>query len=179
MFITTPPPPAASSLTNVSNADIDHCPCLISGIAAGTAAKVTVRQYPGREFPAKITRTAGALDPATRTLNVEAEVANDKGELLPGAYADVTFAAPLAHGVTIIPASAVVLDSQGTRVAVVDASSKAHFVPVQIGRDQGQDVEIVGGLRGDESVIDSPAGNLVEGGVVKVNPPAVATAPAR
>ena len=59
------------------------------------------------------------IDPATRTLNVEAEVANDKGELLPGAYADVTFAAPLAHGVTIIPASAVVLDSQGTRVAVV------------------------------------------------------------
>ena len=149
------------------------------GIAAGMAAKVNVRQYPGREFPAKITRTAGALDPATRTLNVEAEVANDKGELLPGAYADVTFAAPLAHGVTIIPASAVVLDSQGTRVAVVDASSKAHFVPVQIGRDQGQDVEIVGGLRGDESVIDSPAGYLVEGGVVKVNPPAVATAPAR
>ena len=62
-------------------------------------------------------------------------------------------------------------------MAVVDASSKAHFVPVQIGRDQGQDVEIVGGLTGDETVIDSPAGNLVEGGVVKVNPPAVAAVP--
>jgi len=152
---------------------------LASGITAGMPAKVRVRQYPGRDFEARITRTAGALDPATRTLNVEAQVANDKGELLPGAYADVTFAAPLAHGVTVIPASALVVDSQGTRVAEVDAGSKVHFVPVQVGRDQGQEVEIVDGLTGRESVIDSPAGNLVEGALVKVNRPAVATASAK
>jgi RND family efflux transporter MFP subunit len=152
---------------------------LASGIAAGTAAKVRVRQYPGRDFAAKITRSAGALDPATRTLTVEAQVANDTGELLPGAYADVTFPAALAHGITVIPVSALVVDSQGTRVATVAAGSKAHFVPVQVGRDQGSEVEIVGGLTGQESVIDAPAGNLAEGAPVQVKPTPVATASAK
>jgi membrane fusion protein, multidrug efflux system len=145
-----------------------------SGITAGTAVKVSVRQYPGREFAGKITRTAGALDAATRTLTVEAEVANESGELFPGAYADVTFAAQLAHAVSIIPASALIIDAQGTRVAVVDASSRAHFVPVQIGRDQGQDVEIASGLTGGEELIAAPAGSLVEGATVQVNPQATA-----
>ena len=141
---------------------------LASGIAAGAPVKVRVRQYPGRDFAGTITRNASALDPATRTLTVEAQVANDQGELLPGAYADVTFTAPLAHGVTVIPVSALIVDAQGTRVATVDAQSKAHFVPVQVGRDQGQEVEIVAGLTGQEDVISSPTGNIVEGTLVKV-----------
>jgi membrane fusion protein (multidrug efflux system) len=143
-------------------------------IAPGAAVKVSVRQYPGREFAGRITRSAGAFDPATRTLTVEAEVANDTGELFPGAYADVTFPAPLAHAVSVIPASALIVDAQGTRVATVDASSKAHFVPVQIGRDQGQDVEIAFGLTGQEEVIAAPTGTLVEGAAVQVNPHAIA-----
>lgn len=145
-----------------------------SGIAAGAPVKVRVRQYPGRDFAGTITRTAGALDAATRTLTVEAQVANDQGELFPGAYADVTFPAPLAHGVTVIPVSALIVDAQGTRVATVDAQSKAHFIPVQVGRDQGQEVEIVSGLTGQENVIAAPAGNLVEGTLVKVIPQVVA-----
>jgi membrane fusion protein (multidrug efflux system) len=140
-----------------------------AGIAPGAAVKVGVRQYPGREFAGRITRSAGALDVATRTLTVEAEVANDSGELLPGAYADVTFLAPLAHAVSVIPGSALIVDAQGTRVATVDARSTAHFIPVQIGRDQGQDVEIVGGLTGHEEVIATPTGDLVEGAAVQVN----------
>jgi len=145
-----------------------------SGIAPGATVKVRVRQYPGHDFAGKITRTAGALDAATRTLTVEAEVANDQGELFPGAYADVTFPAPLAHGVTVIPVSALIVDAQGTRVATVDAQSKTHFVPVQVGRDQGQEVESVSGLTGQENVIAAPAGNLVEGTLVKVIAQAVA-----
>lgn len=147
-----------------------------SGIVVGAAVKVRARQFPGRDFAGKVTRTAGALDAATRTLTVEAQVANDKGELLPGSYADVTFPAPLAHGVTVIPASALVVDAQGVRVATVDANSKAHFVPVQIGRDQGQEVEIVDGLTGNENVIAAPAGNIVEGTLVTLNPPAATAA---
>ena len=149
-----------------------------SGIAAGAAVKVRTHQYPGRDFAGKVTRTAGALDPATRTLTVEAQVANAQGELFPGAYADVTFLAPLAHGVTVIPVSALIVDAQGVRVATVDLNSKVHFVPVQIGRDQGQEVEIVDGLTGNENVIAAPAGNIVEGTLVTLNPPAVAAGPA-
>jgi len=139
-----------------------------AGIEVGAPVQVRARQYPGRAFAGKITRTAGALESTTRTLTVEAEVANDKGELFPGAYAEVTFPVPLAHGVMSIPVSAIVVDSQGVRVATVDANSRAHFVPVQIGRDQGQDVEIVDGLSGGEQVIAAPAGDLVEGMTVVV-----------
>jgi RND family efflux transporter MFP subunit len=149
-----------------------------SGIAVGAAVKVRVRQYPGRDFAGKITRFSGSLDAATRTLPVEAQVANDSGELFPGAYADVSFPAGLAHGIAVIPVSAVIVDAQGVRVAIVDGSSKAHFIPVQIGRDQGQEVEIVDGLTGKESVITAPSGNIVEGTLVKVNPPAPGAGPA-
>jgi membrane fusion protein (multidrug efflux system) len=134
-----------------------------AGIAVGAAVTVRVRQYPGRDFPGKITRSSGALDPATRTLDVEAEVANDKGDLFPGAYAEVTFPAGLSHGVAVIPASALVVDARGTHVATVDVDGKAHFIPVQVGRDQGLEVEIVDGLHGKENVIATPTSNLVEG----------------
>ena len=147
-----------------------------AGFAVGAAVKVRTRQYPGRDFDGKITRTAGALDAASRTLTVEAQVANDKGELLPGAYADVTFPAALAHGVAVVPASALVVDAEGTRVATVGAGSKVHFVPVQVGRDRGQDVEIVDGLKGEEDVIAAPTGAIVEGMPVTVNAPTVASA---
>jgi RND family efflux transporter MFP subunit len=150
-----------------------------SGIAVGAPVTVRVRQYPGRDFSGKITRSAGALDAATRTLTVEAVVANDKGELLPGAYADVTFPAALAHGITVIPVSAVVVDAAGVRVPTVDVNSKAHFIPVQIGRDQGEEVEIVDGLTGAENVIAAPTGNIVEGTLVKVNRPAAGATPAK
>jgi membrane fusion protein, multidrug efflux system len=149
------------------------------GIEIGAPVTVRVRQYPGRDFPAKITRFSGALDAATRTLTVEAQVANDKGELLPGTYADVTLTAGLSHGVSTIPVSALVFDAQGTRVATVDASSKVHFVRVMVGRDQGQEVEIVEGLTGNETVISTPPASLTEGTPVKVNQAEGPVAPAR
>ena len=70
--------------------------------------------------------------------------------------------------------SALIVDAEGTRVATVDAQSKAHFVPVQVGRDQGEEVEIVSGLTGEENVIAAPSGNIVEGTLVKVIPKTVA-----
>lgn len=146
-----------------------------SGIPVGAPVTVHVRQYPGRDFAGRITRSAGALDATTRTLNVEAQVANDKGELIPGGYAEVTFPAPLAHGITVIPASAAVVDAQGVRVATVDSHSKVHFIPVRIGRDQGQDLEIVHGLTGKENVIVALAGNIVDGMLVTVSSRATAT----
>jgi membrane fusion protein, multidrug efflux system len=148
-----------------------------AGIPVGAPVTVHVRQYPGRDFAGRITRSAGALDAATRTLNVEAQVANDEGELIPGGYAEVTFPAPLAHGITVIPASAAIVDAQGVHVATVDAHSKVHLIPVQIGRDQGQNVEIVHGLTGQESVIASPASNVVDGMRVAVNPSAATATP--
>ncbi|HET6981491.1 MAG TPA: efflux RND transporter periplasmic adaptor subunit [Myxococcaceae bacterium] len=151
----------------------------VSGIQVGAPVKVRVRQYPGRDFAGKITRFSGALDPATRTLTVEAQVANDTGELFPGGYADVTLSAIVAHNVSVIPVSALVLDAQGTRVATVDASSKVHFIPVQVGRDEGQSLEIVDGVTGEENVISTPTAGLAEGMMVKVSPTTATATPAK
>ena len=136
------------------------------GMKVGTPATVRVRQYPGRDFPAKVTRFSGALDATARTLTVEAQVPNPKGELLPGTYAEVTLSTGLSHGVSVIPVSALVFDAQGTRVATVDGSSRLHFVQVQVGRDMGQSVEIVNGLTGDEKVVATPPAGLQEGDAV-------------
>jgi RND family efflux transporter MFP subunit len=148
-------------------------------IQVGAPVTVRVKQYPGRDFAGKVTRFSGALDPATRTLTVEAQVANDAGQLFPGEYADVTLTADLAHGVAVIPAAALLFDAQGTRVATVDASSRVHFVQVTAGRDLGQEVELVSGLTGGENVIATPAANLTEGMRVKASPGTAPAAQAR
>jgi membrane fusion protein, multidrug efflux system len=151
------------AITNPLRAFVQVPQPFAPGIKVGAPVAVRVRQYPGRDFPAKVTRFSGGIDPTTRTLTVEAQVANDGGELFPGAYADVTLTTSLAHGVAVIPVAALVFDAQGTRVATVDASSKVHFVPVVVGRDLGQEVEIVSGLSGGEDVIATPSASLTEG----------------
>jgi membrane fusion protein (multidrug efflux system) len=148
------------------------------GIQVGTPVTVRVRQYPGRDFSAKVTRFSGALDPTARTLTVEAQVPNPKGELLPGTYAEVTLSTGLSHGVSVIPVSALVFDAQGTRVATVDGSSRLHFVRVQVGRDMGQTVEIVDGLTGNERVVAAPSAGLQEGDRVEAESPAAPVAAA-
>jgi RND family efflux transporter MFP subunit len=148
-------------------------------IQVGAPVTVRVKQYPGRDFAGKVTRFSGALDPATRTLTVEAQVANDAGQLFPGEYADVTLTANLAHGVAVIPVAALLFDAQGTRVATVDASSRVHLVQVSVGRDQGQEVEVLAGLTGAENVIATPPANLTEGMLVKAAPEAAPAAQAK
>jgi membrane fusion protein (multidrug efflux system) len=147
-------------------------------IQVGEPVKVQVRQYPGRDFPGKVTRFSGAVDATSRTLTVEAQVPNGQGLLLPGAYAEVTITTGLAHGVTVIPVSAVVFDAQGTRVATVDGSSQVHFLRVQVGRDLGQSVEVVDGLTGNERVIVTPPAGLQEGERVDTGSSAVPVAAA-
>jgi RND family efflux transporter MFP subunit len=149
-----------------------------AGIEVGTLVTLRVRQYPGRDFPAKVTRFSGAIDPTSRTLTVEAQVANEKGELLPGAYADVTLNGRLSHGVAVIPVAALLFDAQGTRVATVDPSSKVHFLRVTVGRDLGQEVEVVSGLTGSENIVANPPADLTEGMPVAVAAPATASKPA-
>lgn len=129
----------------------------------GQKAQVSVRQYPGRHFDGVVTRTAGALDPTSRTLNTEVDVPNPKGELLAGMYADVMLGVRLSHPVVRVPSSAVLNDARGVRVAVVDDAGYVHLVAVRPGPDDGNIVDLVDGLKGGERVIISPGGDVVDG----------------
>jgi RND family efflux transporter MFP subunit len=134
----------------------------------GQLAEVTVTERPGRRFEGKVARTAEALDASSRTLLTEVQVNNSSGDLLPGMYSQVKFSLTRVHATILVPANALLANSQGTRVVVVSEDGRAHFVPVQVGRDLGTDVEIVAGLKGTERLITNPADTLTEGQALRV-----------
>jgi len=136
-------------------------------VKEAAAARISIRQMPGQVFEGRVTRTAGTLDPALRTLNVEIDVPNPKGELLGGMYAEVTIAVASAHRAVRVPSSAVITDARGVHVATVDAAGRVHLVEVVRGLDNGREIELVEGLVGGEHVIASPGGDVVDGARVE------------
>jgi membrane fusion protein (multidrug efflux system) len=137
-------------------------------IRPDVAAKVSVREYPGRAFDGKIARAAGELDATTRTMNTEVRVPNADGALIAGMYAEVALTLPAPHRVFELPATALMVDAKGQRVAVVDAESKIHLLPVVLERDTGASVEIASGLVGTERVAKLGSAAFTEGRSVEV-----------
>jgi multidrug efflux pump subunit AcrA (membrane-fusion protein) len=133
----------------------------------GGEAAITVPQYPGRRFAGKVTRTASALDPKTRTLLAEVQVPNPDGLLLPGMYAEVTLLNLRTNPPILIPGDSVVAGASGTRVAVLGAGDIVHFQSIAIGRDYGTEVEVLSGLAGGEDVVVNPADDVREGARVR------------
>ena len=133
----------------------------------GATVSVTVRQLAGRVFHGQVTRTAGSLDPASRTLNVEIDVPNPAGELLGGMFTDVSIAVAVARRVVRVPSSAVITDARGVHVATVDGAGQVHLVAVVPGLDNGSEIDLVDGLVGGEQVIVNPAGDVTDGAHVE------------
>jgi RND family efflux transporter MFP subunit len=134
----------------------------------GVTATLTLPQYPGRKFEGKLVRSSDAVDPATRTLLAEVDVDNRAGELLPGSYTEVHLHTSNPAPALIVPVSALILETDGLRVATVDANNIAHLAQVIAGRDMGSSIEIVGGLKQGEPVIANPPDSLTDGEKVHV-----------
>ncbi|WP_175725809.1 efflux RND transporter periplasmic adaptor subunit [Burkholderia ambifaria] len=139
-----------------------------TGVSTGTAVYLTTQQYPGRRFAAHVARSAGAIDPVTRTLRVEIDVDNRDGALLPGAYAQAHLLVPSAAPAFELPVSALLYRPNGVTVATVDANGRTALKTVQIGRDFGTHVEIVAGLGATDRVIDNPGDSIASGETVKI-----------
>ncbi|WP_175816530.1 efflux RND transporter periplasmic adaptor subunit [Burkholderia diffusa] len=139
-----------------------------AGVSTGTAVYLTTQQYPGRRFAAHVARSAGAIDPVTRTLRVEVDVDNRDGALLPGAYAQAHLLVPSAAPAFELPVSALLYRPNGVTVATVDANGRTALKTVQIGRDFGTHVEIVAGLGATDRVIDNPGDSIASGETVKI-----------
>ena len=132
--------------------------------APGLTADLIFAEFPGRRFPGKLVRTSRAIDPVARTLNVEVDVDNSKGELFPGAYAEVHL--KLKDGIRstlIVPVSALLFRREGLRVAVAKSDNTAELLPITLGRDFGDVAEVVTGLTGDERVISNPPDSIIDG----------------
>jgi RND family efflux transporter MFP subunit len=139
-----------------------------TNLKRGSKIDVTFPEYPGRTFEGALVRTSDAIDPASRTLLVEIDVDNGKGELLPGALAQVHFKAPATVQTLIIPVAAIIFRREGTQVGVLGSDNIAHVVPVTIGEDDGATVQIVTGLKAQDLVIQDPPDSLIDG--EKVSP---------
>ncbi len=137
-------------------------------IRSGLPAYIELREYPGQKFNGKVVRTADAIDPATRTLLTEIDVPNHDAHLLPGSYAEVHFAVPIQITRMSIPVNAILFRSEGPRVAVVGSDHKVHLKPINIGRDFGIKVEILGGLDPNDQIVVNPADSLEDGQEVNV-----------
>lgn len=143
-------------------------------VRVGNATKFITRAEPNRPFVGAIARTAGAIDETTRTLRVEADFPNADGRLLPGTYGQLRYetgAADQKPALTV-PTSALVFDSKGTRVVVIDGSNKASFKTVAVGRDYGTEIEIASGLDGTERVVANPGERVGDGVEVEIAKPA-------
>ena len=141
-------------------------------IRAGESADVSVRELPGRVFQGTVTRTAGAIDPTSRTLLTEVQVRNPEGLLLSGSYATVRFKVQRADPPIVVPQSALLIDANGVRVALVDADGTLHYRPIQIGRDYGNDAEVLSGLETTDVVATGISANIAEGSRVEIAKPA-------
>lgn len=145
-----------------------------AAVKRGEKVSLSFPQYPGRTFEGKLVRTADAIDPANRTLLVEIDVDNRKGELMPGSLAQVQFKAPSVGQTFIVPAAALVFRRDGLRIGTVGQSNGhdvAHLVPITIGQDDGATVQVVSGLSASDRVIQDPPDSIIEGERVQVESP--------
>jgi len=129
--------------------------------------QVSFAAFPGKEYQGKVVRDAGSIDSHSRTLNVEVDVENPQGSLFSGGYSTVHFRLPATAGSVTIPANTLLFRAEGPRAAVVQ-NGKAHLIPVRIGHDYGNSVEVVAGLTAKDDVIIDPSDSLSDGDPVVV-----------
>ncbi|MDQ1094493.1 RND family efflux transporter MFP subunit [Xanthomonas sacchari] len=140
-------------------------------VHTGSRVTLTVPEYPGQTFSGVVDSASGAVNAASGTTLVQVAVDNQDGKLLPGGYASVRFDLPADAALLRVPASALVFDDKGLRVAVVDAHDTVVFKPVTIARDYGKTVELGSGVAAGDRLIESPPDGLADGDKVRISAP--------
>ncbi len=137
------------------------------GIKVGMTADLSLAEFPGRKFQGKLARTAEAINATTRTLLIEIEVDNPTGTLLTGSYAEVHLKVATQASTLLLPVNTLLFRSEGLRAGVVK-NGKVVLTAVTPGRDFGNQIEIVSGLKPDDQVIVNPPDSLVSGQQVQI-----------
>jgi RND family efflux transporter MFP subunit len=137
---------------------------------SGASAYLTLNEFPGKQFHGTIVRNADAIDMNSRTLLVEVDVKNPTGELLPGSYVSVHLKLPVKVEAVTVPSNTLLFRSEGLRVALV-RNGRTALVPVVLGHDYGDKVEILSGISPHDSVIANPSDSIVSGQQVRISAP--------
>ena len=141
-----------------------------NSVRVGQPASLSVSTLPGRHFPGTVARTANSLDPASRTMLVEIRVPNPNGVLLPGMYAQVDLSSSRTNPPLLIPGDSLIVRAEGTQVAVVRSDHTIHLQRIEVGRDYGDNLEVISGLELGDMVIANPGDAVVEGAKVEPVP---------
>jgi RND family efflux transporter MFP subunit len=140
----------------------------VAQVTSGTQAKVTVPERPGQTFAAIVESSSQSVDPSSGATLVQLGVDNQAGQLMPGAFANVHFDLPVAAADLSVPASALIFDHRGVRVATVGPDNRIAFKPVSIARDLGDVVQISSGLAASDRIVDSPPDGIGKGDQVRI-----------
>jgi len=140
----------------------------VPSVKIGGKALISVPEYPTRTFEATVEASSQAVDVNSGATQMQLGLNNAAGELMPGGFANVKLILQRDSGPLHIPASALVFDQQGLRVATVTSDNKILFKPVTIARDLGRDIELSGGITLDDRVISTPPDSIVDGDPVRV-----------
>jgi RND family efflux transporter MFP subunit len=140
----------------------------VPSVRVGTKAQIAVPEYPGKTFTATVEASAQAVDAASGTTRMLLVVENPRGELMSGAFANVRLELPTPENAIHVPASALIFDQGGLRVATVGPDDRVVLKQVTISRDLGREIEIASGLTADDRVIDSPPDGIGAGDQVRV-----------
>jgi RND family efflux transporter MFP subunit len=134
----------------------------------GVKATMEIASLAGRQFTGTIARTSHAIGMSSRTMLTEVDVPNPKGELVPGAYAQVHFHLALKTVPLVLPGNTVLVQAEGPQVSVVNGQNRVELRKVTLGRDFGNTIEILGGITQPDAVIANPPDYLVDGMPVTV-----------
>jgi RND family efflux transporter MFP subunit len=140
-------------------------------VAIGAPIDLETPGTQGKKFGGQVVRTAGAINPVSRTLLTEIRVPNPKLELVPGEFGEVTFHFNASKPLLIIPSSSLLFRAEGPQVALVKREGRVHLQDVKLGRDLGTSMEVVSGLAADDAVIDNPSDAITDGALVSVQQP--------
>jgi membrane fusion protein, multidrug efflux system len=140
----------------------------VPSIKIGAKAEITMPEYPNRTFAATVEASSQSVDISSGTTRMQLALDNSKGELMPGGYANVRLTLQSDTVPLHIPASALIFNQSGLRVATVGPDDKILFKPVTIARDLGREIEIASGLAADDRIIVAPPDGNADGAQVRV-----------
>src|SRR5262249_41637439 len=141
-----------------------------AGVKPGMTAQLEFADHLGKRYEATVANTSQALDAASRTLQVELQIDNGKGELLPGSYAQVHFKLSPDENTLRIPVNAVLFRTQGLQVAALDAEHRVQLKTITEGRDFGTEIEVLSGVTPDDVLVLNPPDSISDGAAVRLAP---------
>jgi RND family efflux transporter MFP subunit len=140
----------------------------VPSVKLATKAQLSVPEYKGKNFTAIVEASAQSVDVATGTTRMLLIVDNASGELMTGAFTNVRLELPGPDNAVNVPASALIFDQSGLRVATVGADGRVVLKPVTISRDLGKEIEIASGLTANDQIITTPPDGIASGDQVRI-----------